>query len=167
MNSCPQNLQKWLSGQNTRMQMDGHTTTTRSRWSQRGTNLRSWWSGKVSVQSLNTIHSAIASENYFIKCNEQWTACIITAKIAALQQPQQTVASPEDSGEGSIVPTLETPEEVAMETNEKEVEEEVTITDLDFPRSVDSLVVDSFALFLQSLDLLTKHMICLCGIVKI
>lgn len=102
-----------------------------------------------------------------MKCNEQWTACIITAKIAALQQPQQTVASPEDSGEGSIVPTLETPEEVAMETNEKEVEEEVTITDLDFPRSVDGLVVDSFALFLQSLDLLTKHMICLCGIVKI
>lgn len=30
-----------------------------------------------------------------------------------------------------------------METNEKEVEEEVTITDLDFPRSVDGLVVDS------------------------
>lgn len=60
------------------------------------------------------------------------------------------MASPEDSGEGSIVPTLETPEEVAMETNEKEVEEEVTITDLDFPRSVDGLVVDSFALFLQS-----------------
>lgn len=56
---------------------------------------------------------------------------------------------------------------MAMETNEKEVEEEVTITDLDFPRSVDGLVVDSFALFLQSLDLLTKHMICLCGIVKI
>lgn len=30
-----------------------------------------------------------------------------------------------------------------METNEKEVEEEVTITDLDFRRSVDGLVVDS------------------------
>lgn len=77
------------------------------------------------------------------------------------------MASPEDSGEGSIVPTQETPEEVPMETNEKEVEEEVTITDLDFSCSVDSLVVDSLALFSQSLDLLTKHLIWLCGIVKI
>lgn len=62
------------------------------------------------------------------------------------------MASPEDSGEGSIVPTLETPEEVAMETNEKEVEEEVTITELDLPCSIDSLVIDSLALFLQLLD---------------
>lgn len=69
------------------------------------------------------------------------------------------MASPEDSGEGSIVPTQETPEEVAMETNEKEVEEEVTIADLDLPCSIDCLVVDSLALFLQSSDSQTKHMI--------
>lgn len=31
-----------------------------------------------------------------------------------------------------------------MEINEKEVEEEVTIIDLDFRRSVDGFVVDSF-----------------------
>lgn len=54
----------------------------------------------------------------------------------------------EDSGEGSIVFILEIFEEVVMEINEKEVEEEVTIIDLDFFRSVDGFVVDSFVLFL-------------------
>lgn len=54
----------------------------------------------------------------------------------------------EDSGEGSIVFILEIFEEVVMEINEKEVEEEVTIIDLDFFCSVDSFVVDSFVLFL-------------------
>lgn len=54
----------------------------------------------------------------------------------------------EDSGEGSIVFILEIFEEVVMEINEKEVEEEVTIIDLDFFCSVDGFVVDSFVLFL-------------------
>lgn len=54
----------------------------------------------------------------------------------------------EDSGEGSIVFILEIFEEVVMEINEKEVEEEVTIIDLDFFRSVDGFVVDNIVLFL-------------------
>lgn len=52
------------------------------------------------------------------------------AKIAALQQPQQPVTSPEDSGEGTTAPPQDSSEEIAMETNEKEAEEEVTALNL-------------------------------------
>lgn len=80
------------------------------------------WSEHKNADGRSYYYNAVKMESTWDKPQVlvEWEA-----KIAALQQPQQTVASPEDSGEGSIVPTLETPEEVAMETNEKEVEEEV------------------------------------------